>query len=486
MPAIPDVFPTLAWCARPNDTHEIAQCTLYDVKFWPWPSKDDEDSIFAFVGGRNLVVCSTKQGSTQPFEIVRWWQLDESTNLNSICWTKTAEGRPLLCAAGSNPRAIIIFDIAHDEPIRTLPGHGRAINDLQISPLSPDILASASEDYSVRIWNLNPKHQKQPCRAILGGQGHKQPLLTLDFHPNGRWLLTGAMDTAVALWAVPPLSDLDSDENVEPTIFPYPYFISQEIHTNFVDCVKWYGDCILSRAARNDDDGGDGLMRENEILLWIIDGFDSSMPHPTQPPIPYPGRYTLSAFPHSERSRGFERLLTFDTKNTARFYLRFGLLHSPNMRPILVMGNEMSKFLFWDLQKCEEGEEVVTKKGKGGRKKAGVKNGVSAEGLDRLGGLKRDVSVASDGASAFNSANSASNSTSAAQDASVGATNMRSATDDPMRPLQPQHSRVPPTNLPNKNSYFATSQLSWSPDGKWLVGVGDQGMMVMFHRDSAR
>lgn len=63
---------------------------------------------------------------------------------------------------------------------------------------------------------------------------------------------------------------------------------------------------------------------------------------------------------------------------------------------------------------------------------------------------------------------------------------MRSATDDPMRPLQPQHSKVPPTNLPNKNSYFATSQLSWSPDGRWLVGVGDQGMMVMFHRDAAR
>lgn len=401
-------------------------CTLYDVKFWPWSDKNETESIFAFTGGRNVrmtllsllsikayldlqvVVCSTKQGSTQPFEIIRWWQLDQSfsldpkqqPNLNSICWTKTAEGRPLLCAAGSNPRAIIIFDLEYDDPIRTLPGHGRAINDLQISPLSPDILASASEDYSVRIWSLNPKHEKQPCRAILGGQGHKQPLLTLDFHPNGRWLLTGAMDTAVALWAVPPLSELDSDANVEPSVFPYPYFISQEIHTNFVDCVRWYGDCILSRAARNDDDGGDGAMRENEILLWIIDGFDSSMPHPEHPPIPYPGRYTLSAFAHSERSRGFERLLTFDTKNTARFYLRFGLLHKPNMRPILVMGNEMSKYLFWDLQKCEEGEDIVVKKGKGGKKKKGaVKNGVSAEGLDRLGGLRRDGSVASDGAS---------------------------------------------------------------------------------------
>lgn len=346
-----------------------------------------------------LIVCSTKTGSAQPFEILRWWKNDESTSLNSTCWTKGAEGKPLLCAAGSSPRSILIYDLDHDEPIRTLPGHGRAVNDLHISPLSPDILASASEDYSVRLWNLSPKHEKQPCKVIFAGQGHRQPLLAMDFHPNGRWLLTGAMDTAIALWAVPSLSELDSDEiDAEPSVIPYPCFISQEIHTNFVDCVKWYGDCILSRAARGDGDGGDEKLKENEILLWKIDGFDSAMPHPSQPPIPNPGVYTRTAFPHSARSRGFERLLTFDTKDTARFYHRFGLLHEPGMRPMLVMGTEMSRYLFWDLQKCEEGEDL-TKKAKGGRKGASAKHGLNVEGLDRIGGLKRDVSVASDSAS---------------------------------------------------------------------------------------
>jgi hypothetical protein len=123
------------------------------------------------------------------------------------------------------------------------------------------------------------------------------------------------------------------------------------------------------------------------------------MQHPLQPPIPYPGMFTRSAFPHSPRSRGFERLLTFDAKYTARFYLRFGLLHKKGMRPILVMGNEASKFYFWDLQKCEEGEEVK-KPGRGGRKKTPKAAGLSTESLDRLGGLKnRDVSVGSDATS---------------------------------------------------------------------------------------
>jgi len=422
-----------------------------------------------------------------------------------------------LCAAGSSPRAILIFDLEHDEPIRVLPGHGRAINDLQISPLSTDILVSASEDYSIRIWNLNSKHEKQPCRAIFAGQGHQQPLLTIDFHPNGRWLLSGAMDTAIALWAVPPLSELDekTDDNLEPRVIAYPCFISQEIHSNYVDCVKWYGDSILSRAARAPSDGIDKKMEKNEILLWKIDRFDCGMPHP-DPPMPYPGISTRSAFPHSEHSRGFERLLTFDAKSTARFYLRFGLLYQPNMRPILVMGNETSKFYFWDLQKCEEGEDIV-KKGKGGRKKA-VKGGLNVESLNRLGGLRRDGSVASDGASgkpspnpfpsthptipesqspctnkysptAFNTNNS-STSASAVQDASASvsasAPNMRSATDDPMRALLPQYTASPATTLPNKDTHFATSQMSWSPDGKWLVGVGDQGMVVVFRREGGR
>lgn len=343
-------------------------------------------------------MCTTKKDSIQPFEHLRSWQLDNGTSLNSICWTKDGKGRPLLCAAGSSPRTILIFDLEHDEPIRVLPGHGRAINDLQISPLSTDILVSASEDYSIRIWNLNAKHEKQPCRAIFAGQGHQQPLLTIDFHPNGRWLLSGAMDTAIALWAVPPLSELDekTDDNLEPRVIAYPCFISQEIHSNYVDCVKWYGDSIISRAARAPSDGIDKKMEKNEILLWKIDGFDCEMPHP-DPPMPYPGIFTRSAFPHPEHSRGFERLLTFDAKSTARFYLRFGLLHRPSMRPILVMGNETSKFYFWDLQKCEEGEDIV-KKGKGGRKKA-VKGGLNVESLNRLGGLRRDGSVASDSAS---------------------------------------------------------------------------------------
>ena len=89
---------------------------------------------------------------------------------------------------------------------------------------------------------------------------------------------------------------------------------------------------------------------------------------------------------------------------------------------------------------------------------------------------------------AFNATNNSSTSASAsaAHDPSpsvgLGTPKLLSITDDPMRPLLPQYQVVPPTTLPNKDTHYASSQVSWSPDGKWLIAVGDQDMMVVFRR----
>ena len=55
---------------------------------------------------------------------------------------------------------------------------------------------------------------------------------------------------------------------------------------------------------------------------------------------------------------------------------------------------------------------------------------------------------------------------------------------DPFTPLKPHTTVTPKTDLSKKN-HFATSQMAWSPDGTWLVGVGDHGMMCVFHRDKS-
>lgn len=282
--------------------------------------------------------------------------------------------KPWLCVAGhgsSSHRAIKtikILDIESGGVVRALPGHGGGINDLVISPLSTSILASASEDCTIRMWNLHPKYEQQPCVALLAGEGHRSPVLAITFHPNGKWLLSGGIDTAVCLWAVPGPSDLNREngtaQGIEPLSVYYPHFFTEELHPNYVDALVWYGDLIISRAARDPKGTGANKKGANEILLWKIEGFDSDHPPPAEPPIPVSGQQTRSSFAHDLQYRGFWRVLTLSIPETDRFFHRFGFFHAAGMRPILCMGNQESRFLFWDLQRLEEGEQRGSKLGK--------------------------------------------------------------------------------------------------------------------------
>ena len=206
--------------------------------------------------------------------------------MNSIVWTKhPATGKPLICIAGHKPKQVQILDIETGAQVRTLVGHGRGINDLAVSPLCTSLLASAAEDHTIRLWNLDAKYEKQPCVAMFAGEGHKMPILAITFHPNGCWLLSGGIDTAVCLWAVPTLAELDRDQDStlshqDPKTIYYPHFHSTEVHDNYVDCLAFYGDLIISRSAKDPN----GKSKTNEILLWKIDGFVSDEAPPDEPP----------------------------------------------------------------------------------------------------------------------------------------------------------------------------------------------------------
>lgn len=245
--------------------------------------------------------------------------------------------------------------------MRTLSGHGKGVNDLAISPLSTSLLASCAEDTTIRLWNLDPKFEKKPCVALFAGEGHKWPVMAIHFHPNGRWLLSGGQDTAVCLWAVPTLEELEADGPTrhEPLTVYYPHFFTKELHSNYVDSLAFFGDVIISRAARDQNERS----KSNYIIVWKIDGFDPDEPTPAEPPIPEHGKTTRSSFPHDTRGRfrGFRRLVTLDMPHTDRLYRRFGLLNQPGKRPILAMGNQVSQICFWDLQRFEEGTDPLEK-----------------------------------------------------------------------------------------------------------------------------
>lgn len=191
------------------------------------------------VGGAHVIVCRPVADSDKSTEILQWFRdEDEKANLNSLAWSRDLEtGDPLLIAAGTVPK-IIAFNVRTGKLVRTLTGHGAAINELAVSPKSPQILASGSEDYTIRIWHLHTKFQRQPCAVIYAGDGgHKAGLLTVAFHPAGDYLLSGGMDARVSLWAVPDLPNANTGSD-KPDLQHFPHFTSTEVHSDFVD---WYG-----------------------------------------------------------------------------------------------------------------------------------------------------------------------------------------------------------------------------------------------------
>lgn len=193
--------------------------------------------------------------------------------------------------------------------------------------------------------------------------------------------------------------------------------------------ITFYGDLIISKAAR-----------EDQIIIWKIEGFASDTP--------LPAITSNSAAP----GKRFQRLLTLKAPDMDPFFMRFGLFHQPHKRPILAIGNMKSKVFFWDLQRLEESVN---------RKVGGVKK--RAKTASELG---REESITSNDSSGV--ASSITNS-SVAQ----GKDKFELASITPI----PAHRTI----IVPKIS-FTSRKAAWSTGGEWCVVVGDFGMVCVFRR----
>ncbi|OJD38842.1 wd40 repeat-like protein [Diplodia corticola] len=479
---LPNLRATLRIDGKVSTGNDRAQFTarLYDVQFYPY-TPPGVDPIFAATGGQQTFVCRPTLDRDNAVEIIREFRdEDQDLELNSLVWSQDIDGNPLLCVAGSPSSIIRVLNVTTGKLTRSLAGHGAAINDLAVSPLSPHILASASEDHSVRIWNLHPNSSKQPCPVICSGaEGHRDRVLSVSFHSSGRYLISGAMDSSVKIWVLPELSDTEPGTD-KVNIIHYPHFSTTEVHSDVVDCVLFYGDLVLSRSAK-----------ENQILLWKIDGFNSNSP---PPPLSTAGQNEAHGINNPDESsdaygstasafgRRFQRLLSFDTPMTPLFYNRFGLFHMPHKHPILVMGNEKSRFMWWDLQRLEEGSDDIVKTEMTFRvpnKRKRTERDGSGVGAGRSNLISREESIASNASSGIASTGTGSSSVQSGNSNSAdkkAAVKKLWSISDPFAPVPPHKSIVIPKMT------FCSRQIAWSVGGEWAVAVGDHGMVCVFRR----
>jgi WD40 repeat protein len=87
--------------------------------------------------------------------------------------------------------------------VRTLLGHKRNVTSVAFSP-DGKILASGSEDESLKLWNIDTGEEIRTLKA------HNFWVTSVAFSPDGKLLASGGEDKIVNLWEVSSGKKLDS------------------------------------------------------------------------------------------------------------------------------------------------------------------------------------------------------------------------------------------------------------------------------------
>ncbi|KAF9770408.1 hypothetical protein IL306_012062 [Fusarium sp. DS 682] len=402
---------------------------FFDVKFCPYQPLDAQP-VFAAISKKHVVICTLSQ---------------------------TADNNP--CEVLSD------------------------VNDLATSPADPSIIASASGDTSIRVWSIDPIHASRPCLVILAGEGHSWDLLSLAFHDTGRYILSAGHDQIINLWTLP---DLPTEPITTPVRVHYPHFSTSAVHSGIIDCVAFYGDCILSRACH-----------DNVIALWRIEGFSSANPPPPQSMAPTAqttvptnyeeaSRLTRSAFVPTMSPQcpsQYTMLLQFHTPNCGpQFFMRFKLHFVPDQHPVLAFCNAAGNVFFWDFERLlayREFMEVLKDPNRdrskplphpGWMRPVKGRPPKTDSNKGRAGGADKDTP------SAFRA-------DAVRLSEEIGDYNAdtletwasRYSQEDPHEPLKAHKTESSSAN-------FVGRQAAWSPGGEWCIVVGSSNQALILQR----
>ncbi len=119
------------------------------------------------------------------------------TYIGHTSWVQSLAFSPdgEILASGSNDQTVRLWNVHTGQCLLTLRGHTSWVQSLTFSH-DGKILASGSNDQTVRLWDV---HTGQCLQTLLG---HSNRVIFITFTLNGQTLVTGSDDQTVRLWDV--------------------------------------------------------------------------------------------------------------------------------------------------------------------------------------------------------------------------------------------------------------------------------------------
>jgi|GEM_PF-1868072 len=187
-----------------------------------------------------------------------------------------------ILASASHDRTVRLWDVSNPnspQPLgRPLTGHVNLVVSVAFAP-DGHTLASASWDKTVRLWDVSDPNSPEPLSRPL--TGHTDWVVSVAFAPNGHTLASASHDTTVRLW------DVSNPNSPEPLGRPLTH------HTNRL-LSSWLGKAVVSVAFAPDGCTFASASHDTTVRLWDVSNPNS--PQPLGPPLTQYANRILSAW----------------------------------------------------------------------------------------------------------------------------------------------------------------------------------------------
>lgn len=220
-----DVVNSLAW--SPNG--KVLASASNDKTVRIWDVSNSKPSILHTINGAHkaavLDVTFSPDGKTfvtaSADKLIKHWTLNgkllatftgHTDVVNSVSFSPDGQ----LIASSSDDKTVKVWQI-QGKLLRTMLGHSDRVWEAIFSPQEKStlpvakthktteknlIIASASIDRTVRIWQLDGTE-------LVSLKGHKDGVISLSFSPDGKMLASGGLDNNIILWNLQQVGTLD-------------------------------------------------------------------------------------------------------------------------------------------------------------------------------------------------------------------------------------------------------------------------------------